>query len=301
MYKLSKLMFLYCETSLHAGAGTGVGRIDLPIQREGHTGFPKVESSSLKGAIREVFESKKNKDDQILQILFGGKNSENSGAIGFTDARLLLFPVRSLKGIFAWVTCPRVLLQFKKDLQLLKPSIEETFDIPELTDEEHSFIYNQGLSDKQKIMLEEYVFQSTLLVDQSLPEWLSNILFNKNEEEFKKLIKENLVILHDNVFSHFVKIFTEVVTRNKINNDTGVVETGALFNEEYLPPHSVLYNLILASPEFSIEPLYKKAKEIMEEFHENFPNNSYFQLGANTTLGKGIIKSKIYKKKDDNK
>ena len=37
-----------------------------------------------------------------------------------TDARLLAFPVRSLKGVFAWVTCPAVLERFHRDLQLAR-------------------------------------------------------------------------------------------------------------------------------------------------------------------------------------
>ena len=56
MYKISKPVFLYCLTSLHAGSGSSLGVVDLPIQRERHTSFPKIESSSLKGAFREAFE-----------------------------------------------------------------------------------------------------------------------------------------------------------------------------------------------------------------------------------------------------
>lgn len=58
MFKEAKPLFLICETPLHAGSGDELGVIDLPIQREKHTNFPKVEASSLKGALRESFESK---------------------------------------------------------------------------------------------------------------------------------------------------------------------------------------------------------------------------------------------------
>ena len=56
MYKKAIPFFLICETPLHAGSGSDLGVIDLPIQRERHTTFPKIESSSLKGSLREAFE-----------------------------------------------------------------------------------------------------------------------------------------------------------------------------------------------------------------------------------------------------
>jgi len=56
MFQISKPLFLICETPLHAGSGDSLGIVDLPIQREKHTSFPKIEASSLKGALREAFE-----------------------------------------------------------------------------------------------------------------------------------------------------------------------------------------------------------------------------------------------------
>jgi len=35
-----------------------------------------------------------------------------------TDARLVAFPVRSLRGVFAWVTCPAALTRLNRDLHL---------------------------------------------------------------------------------------------------------------------------------------------------------------------------------------
>jgi CRISPR-associated protein Cmr4 len=56
MFQQTKTLFLVCETPLHAGSGDSLGIVDLPIQRERHTQFPKIEASSLKGALREAFE-----------------------------------------------------------------------------------------------------------------------------------------------------------------------------------------------------------------------------------------------------
>ena len=49
MFKSAKPLFLIVETSLHAGSGSDLGIVDLPIQREKHTNYPKVEASGIKG------------------------------------------------------------------------------------------------------------------------------------------------------------------------------------------------------------------------------------------------------------
>jgi len=42
MFKLAKPFFIICETPLHAGSGSDLGIVDMPIQRERHTDFPKI-------------------------------------------------------------------------------------------------------------------------------------------------------------------------------------------------------------------------------------------------------------------
>ena len=57
MFKQAKPLFLIVETPLHAGSGSDLGIVDLPIQREKHTDYPKIEASGLKGSIREIFKT----------------------------------------------------------------------------------------------------------------------------------------------------------------------------------------------------------------------------------------------------
>src|SRR4051812_33995854 len=114
MYTKAKPFLLHAITSVHAGSGSEIGLVDLPIQREKHTGFPKIESSSLKGAIRYTLEHRLQSEEERkhFELVFGssanqrGDNESQSSAIAFSDARVLLFPVKSMRGIFAWVTCP---------------------------------------------------------------------------------------------------------------------------------------------------------------------------------------------------
>ena len=41
MFKKAKPFFIKTLSSMHVGSGSDLGIIDLPIQREKHTGFPK--------------------------------------------------------------------------------------------------------------------------------------------------------------------------------------------------------------------------------------------------------------------
>jgi len=359
MYKIAAPVFLICETPLHAGSGDSLGVVDLPIQRERHTSFPKIEGSSLKGAIRQAFEDfiviksskpidiskqddgkeitydlqkiesrkfeqplydqlkqdwkvenrKKDKHKllnyhQSINLTFGPENAGNeghAGALGFTDARLLLFPVKSMKGVFAWITCPKVLKQFYRDMSLTgfqnEAKIKHALTLDKLTTPEYCSLF---LKEKDnKIVLEEYTFEITNNDSSELKEfseWLSENITSENF--WKEKMKTDIVVLSDEDFTDFVNLSTEVITRTKINNETGTVESGALFTEEYLPAESVMYSLALASPIFKEKDeekgIFKQAngKEedlVMEFFKKGLPE--VIQVGGNATLGKGLVRT----------
>lgn len=120
------LLTLYTRTPLHVGSGTSVEVVDLPIMRERITGFPIIPSTSLKGVLlqrtRETFangDHARAKDiPEEAKLLFGavegeGENQKsNAGCLQIMEAKILAFPVRSLAGCFAWITCPAVLERF---------------------------------------------------------------------------------------------------------------------------------------------------------------------------------------------
>src|SRR5687768_9047061 len=109
------LTLIHALTPLHAGTGQAVGAIDLPIARERPTGIPLLPGSSLKGALRA-----RTQDPAWKTAIFGPDTpnaSDHAGAVQFSDAHLLLLPVRSLWGTFAWVTSPYLLQRFSRDLR----------------------------------------------------------------------------------------------------------------------------------------------------------------------------------------
>lgn len=332
MYEKAKPLFFRTETPMHVGSGSDLGHIDLPIQREKHTDFPMVQSSSLKGALREHLEQNVSKpEDKIgVHLTFGydgegvkdavvkkffenRDNQDFSGALAFTDARLLLFPVKSYKGIFALVTCPEVIDKFHKELSTVcnyDKSITDKFSGKwNISDDKAVVAMPDFLGINEKVILEEYAFNIDTDEDnkksmENFGTELSNFLGNQ--------ILDRLVVVSNDVFRDFTKLSTEVITRTKIQNDTGTVQSGALFTEEYLPAESYMYSLVAAHRVFQ-----KKNETREKQFPKNDKGNAinsaddvlaFFkkhlkdvgQIGGSSTLGKGIVKF-LKKKKDGDK
>lgn len=316
MYRTAHPLFIICNTPTHVGSGSELGVVDLPIQRERHTGFPKFEASSLKGSLREAFERSKKVDKLTIHRVFGydsdsassevnkvipEKERQFAGAIGFTDARLLLFPVKSWKGVFAWVTCLRALKQFQSDMQLANPEFRiKDLDGAHLSNSEtYLFASDSNVREGSKVLLEEYTFDISnelngvvQIEGVNFPDWLAQHLFGNDGSYWSEKIKKDIVVLPDNDFKDFVNLSTEVITRTKIDNNTGTVAQGALFNEEYLSTESILYSLVLTTNEFK-EKDRLEANQVYDFFASNLNEIKTIQIGANATLGKGIVTTKL--------
>jgi CRISPR-associated protein Cmr4 len=308
MYKHCNLMFMICESPLHAGSGSDLDFIDNPIQRERHTGYPKIESSSLKGALRERFSEIIGRRTNGIETAFGPEDpsagSERQGSLGFSDARLLLFPVKSMKGVFAWVTCPAVLERFIQDMR--KVDSQQAFDIlPHLPlNEGEAFVFSeeltmQDMKGNDRIILEDFDFEARLdaelkIGDLTLQKWLANQLFPAAIYEYwHGELTDRLVIVSNDDFTDFVELTTEVITRNKIDPSTGTVQKGHLFSEEYLPADAVLYSLVMSHAEFHKRGNGKEAHEIMDFFINSLTQKlkNAFQAGGNATIGKGLLRT----------
>src|SRR5712692_8408987 len=113
----ARLTFVHALSPLHAGTGQGAGIIDLPIAREKATGLPFLPGSSLKGPLRA--RCKPEYARQVFGPEAADMQTENNHASSaqFSDQRLLLLPIRSLAGTFAWVTSPYVLRRLARDIE----------------------------------------------------------------------------------------------------------------------------------------------------------------------------------------
>jgi CRISPR-associated protein Cmr4 len=287
------LLTLYTRTPLHVGCGTSVDVVDLPITRERITKFPVIPGSSLKGvllqAAREHFENgtyARNKDGlpNEAKLLFGAIEKEgdthnsNAGCVQIMEAKLLAFPVRSLAGCFAWITCPAVLERYKRDTGA-------SFAVPQ--PQKDHVISGSDLTAGNHIVLEEYSLaiepgKSTQEVSAALKDITLDPLWTAN-------LEKRIAIVHDENFQHFVTTCTEVVTRVKIDPTTRSVEGGALFNQENVPCEALFYSVLtVLAPRRSFSS--GDANALLTSLLEK---NTTLQIGGDETTGHGLCETQL--------
>jgi len=284
MFTNGMVASFYALTNLHPGSGNSLSYVDLPVQREKHTSFPVIVGSSVKGVIRE-YASRRWNDVEKVTSFFGTEDTGDiSSKISFTDARILLYPVRSVRGIFAYVTCPYVLKRFFNDIEVLTNVSDKVKNIISLLNiSDDKVIIDKELSelkiDNTLVGIEEFLFsidteyEIRIIIDE-----LQNCL---NID--KKSLSNRLLIVSDSVFTDLVNYAIEVRTRNKIDQVTGTAEDKALFVVELIPSEAVFYSLILL----------KKEKESLLEDIRNLLDSQVIQVGGNETIGNGLVRVKI--------
>ncbi|AEH45209.1 CRISPR-associated RAMP protein, Cmr4 family [Thermodesulfatator indicus DSM 15286] len=282
-----RLCLLYALTPIHAGAGQALKAVDLPIQRERHTAWPMVQASGVKGTLRDWCEKaweNNGIDKDLVKYIFGRAGEEGgswAGAVTVTDARLLLFPVRSNVAPFVHVTCPAVLKRLREELSLLglQDKLSENYSVGE----EEYIVLKGGISGE--IVLEDMVVKPKQTQEKT--NWLPN-----NIPEAEKIL-----LVSDEVFGYLVRTATEVQAHIAIKDDTGTAEDGSLRYQEYLPADTVLYFLAFFSDERSKRDQFKSAQEIAQLVTEHGVT-THLQIGGDFTLGKGICKVKWIAPKD---
>ena len=207
------------------------------------------------------------------------------GALSITDARILAFPVRSLKGVFAWVTCPAVLQRLQRDLSLAGfPEIPETIEV----DPDMAYLPEGSplLVEKNFVLLEEFEFKAKHHPGlKELFDWLPDQVFSEADQATRTQAEKRFVILSNDDFGHFVKHATEVMARVGLDYETKTVKQGALFYEEFLPAETLFYSLVLADASRDSDSNFK-AQDVMAELIEHLP--AYLQVGGDATIGKGL-------------
>jgi len=284
MYEHAALILLYAEEPVHPGAGGGIGAIDLPVQREVHTNLPIMYGSGLKGSLKARMKSAFTESAQF-EALFG-KEEETTGvedhnsALSFTDANLLAFPVKAASGLFAWLTSPRQLTLFN--------TVRQHAGLPALPlpanwpgDEQCLTPPGYG----HEAILEHFCF--TRLADHAVATALAPVVFPEagwHREHFTRA----LLIVSDDTFEYFTTKSTEIRTRVRIDDATGVVADGALWIEEYLPVDTILFASVLAARPSRPECGVADAQAALTLFSTHCP--ALAQFGGNETVGKGFMR-----------
>jgi CRISPR-associated protein Cmr4 len=293
----AKLTFIHALTALHAGVGQGTGIIDLPIAREKATGIPYLPGSSLKGALRS--RSKTQGKLQDCYEIFGPENvddtNSSAGMIQFSDQHLLLLPVRSLAGTFAWVTSPYILERFARDRRFIQEKRDWEYDLPEL-DESQCFIPYE-MSQQAKIVV-HYEESIVYLEDLNLtPRYHQNAMeiaktiaqhLFPDDKRWQQKVIERFCIVSDDVLSFLLETATQITARIRLQEDSKTVEEGGLWYEEALPAETVLLGLTMAMP--TLDPRTRELRRTPEDilaFVQNLINQP-LQLGGRATLGQGL-------------
>lgn len=282
---IQRNLLILTRTPLHVGAGSSVGAIDQPIQRERHTGFPIIPGSSLKGVFRHVASALDSNqlDHRQIDDLFGpeisaqGKeNPARAGSISFGEARTLAFPVRSAKGSFAFATCALALQRFARDLQKDLPPLPQVADLECLSGP-------KVVLDNKKVVLEEYCYQH---VGAFPAEW-ETVLKDLIADPVWKEAPGRLVLLSDGDFSHFVSTTTEISYHNQIDPRTGTVKDGALFNLESVPAETLFFAPVHVN-ERAASANSAYSTDCPSSFDGLVKRHPVMQFGGNSTTGRGF-------------
>ena len=310
------IISMLAETAVHAGTGSDIGAVDLPHQRERATGIPTIHGSGIKGALRDA--AGRCLSNSIVVSLFGsappqapGGAQLEPGALAFSDARLLLFPCRTVGPIFAWVTSPYLLARFQRDahsagfqcsdVEFFKPSDSEAY----VTTTSHF---------GGQVFIEEFSF--TKKADSRVDKWAEfirdNVLPGDGKEKsdnrcggefirdnvlpgdelrsydfWRNHVVKSLVVVSDSNLRDFVTYGTEVVTRVRLDPRKKTVVEGALWTEEYLPQDTVMYCVVVealragqqASPLGQLSTVINRMPVI--------------QFGGKESIGRGFMRLRL--------
>jgi CRISPR-associated protein Cmr4 len=264
------------RTPTHVGSGQGLGDIDLPVMRN-TWGLPILPGSAVKGVLRQHAPQAWNCNENDITALFGPDRhaaaeaavwpagapgtaskpaparSLHAGMLAPQDACLLVMPVASLRGGWAWVTSPGLLRRFRRDA-----SDGGLADLPDLPSAPHAAearlpvaavdALGIGSGGRSFIVLGEAVLgaQPDELVERWAA-WLVARTCGADEPEMRAEFAARLVVVSDDLFADFVQTATEVRARVAVDEDRVPTEH-ALWREECVPADSLFWGLLSVMP-----------------------------------------------------
>jgi CRISPR-associated protein Cmr4 len=297
------ILFLYSESFLHPGAGTSTGAIDLPVQREAHTGYPVIAASGLKGSLRDLAERKVSQE--TVNGIFGSEikgkqDSGYAGALAVGDAKLIALPVRSLTRTFFWVSCPLALGRLARDLRnagLVKDT-EIAMNWKELEEPEPgAALVPSECTTGERLFCEELDFK---VIQDARVKNLAQFLASQWTalqigKAYHDKLQCDLAIINNDDFSYLTRFGTQVSARNKLTSrkTTGKIaigdktEEGNLWYEETLPPETIFYAPLFAETARGGQAQLDSGEKVLEALGSGILADRLIQIGGNETLGQG--------------
>ncbi|NKC15561.1 MAG: type III-B CRISPR module RAMP protein Cmr4 [Gammaproteobacteria bacterium] len=306
----AQLTALYTLTPLHCGSGQAAAAVDLPIAREAGSDLPIIPATGLKGAAREALTGELGKD--TLNILFGpeldsseGASTLSAGAVTFTEARLVAYPVRSLNRLFLHVTCPLIVERLARDLRIagLQQTLFEQ-DWQPAVDAEQALVADAALAG-QALVLEDLVFSGEETRHcpqlQRFGQALAGLLPSAETATCGRL-SSDLIMIPDSDFSELMSRIIPVRARIKLTDgkttdewisEEGEIQSGNLWYEEALPSDCLFLTLLGARRQRSRgsgsnASGQAAADEPLKILGAHVGKLAAIQLGGNETVGYGL-------------
>lgn len=308
----TRLLYLFTRTPLHVGAGSSVGAIDQPIQRERHTGLPIIPGSSLKGVLADLWAADSTTDakgkisrDLAKDItwLFGSDSdiAPSAGALSFGEARLLAFPIRSAKGSYAWITSSLLLARATRDgVPGVKPLGKELTDTLNGKDGDALALFAAQASialplangaPKPRIVLEDYIFTHAGELPSTLVDALKKFL---PDEPVLSDLGSHLAVVSDGMLGFFARTACEIAQHVRIDDATGTADDGGLFNQENVPAETLFYSVVHASSGRSVAHRDRQPNAALDVLAKHIEaHHATLQIGGDATTGLGYCTARL--------
>ena len=269
-------------TNMHPGSGDSTfGVVDNLVQRDPITDFPTINSSSLKGAIREYFENNDfPKDD--LTFIFGSeakadKDNKKAGAYSFLNADLLVFPVRSNCKPFFRATCPELLNSFRNKWNLVSANkASETKEYKAI-----ETLAQIDVKDGKPLVFEN--FKEVILED--FDAVVSDDMDGDTYKILGEILGDSIALFSNTDFQEIAgKERIPTIARNYLENG----ESKNLWYEEILPRETRFVTLISKPVKYAEKGVEKtNLADINKRFEKMIKDNTV-QIGANASIGYGV-------------
>ena len=291
----SYLYIIEAVTNLHVGSGNeSVGVVDNLVQRDCITGFPTINASSLKGALRQFFTHETDMDNDSVNYVFGSpirqvneknqsekesvkkdSNKNIPGAYRFFDARLLFLPVRSNAIPYFMSTCGILLNDLFNTINLFNINSEINKTDTLLSSEGPLYVSDDKYT---HAFVEDIDDRRTVSSDKSLS-CITDILSKINKSDDNQsgnnvpallVPDKDFIILSDD--DHL-----PVVARNELEN--GEASDGNLWYEQFVPRFSCFYFIVMVPDN--------------DKYFNDFDNKlkkSLVQIGGNASVGNGFCR-----------
>lgn len=171
-------LFVHCETKLHIlGSAPAAGLPDAAAARSADSALPCIPGALLQRALSSHFNLPADSDKKY-----------------FSEAQLLLFPLRTVRGIFAWCTSRERLLAYEEAFR--GTTCEARWPLPEfdgaLTAPSNACV------DRSRLFLEEFSYPCQVEPRvAAVGKWLAQNAFSQQSEHqwWRAKIARDLVIL----------------------------------------------------------------------------------------------------------